>query len=165
MKSDRNGSTFDPCALFRFNWLFGARCLFVCLPSAVLSREEARAKLEDLQRRPTRLQVIASSSWPCAHFDQFSAACLVCFCSSTCSLAHRCLIGRCFCNVTWSLDPWFLGSRSLELDPNILESSHSPLSRFTWQPVNIHCSFVESRDWIYVCKLVLQVFRTGMSTL
>ena len=156
MKSDRNGSTFDPCALFRFNWLFGARCLFVCLPSAVLSREEARAKLEDLQRRPTRLQVIASSYWPCAHFDQFSANRLVCFYSSTCSLAHRCLTGRCFCNVArsldpWflgSLDPWFLGSRSLEskLDLNILASSHSPLSRFTWQPVNIHCSFVESRD-------------------
>ena len=89
MKSDRNGSTFDPCALFRFNWLFGARCLFVCLPSAVLSREEARAKLEDLQRRPTRLQVIASSSWPCAHFDQFSAACLVCFCSSRLHLLTR----------------------------------------------------------------------------
>jgi len=110
MKSDRNGSTFDPCALFRFNWLFGARCLFVCLPSAVLSREEARAKLEDLQRRPTRLQVIASSYWPCAHFDQFSANRLVCFYSSTCSLAHRCLTGRCFCNVARSLDPWFLGS-------------------------------------------------------
>ena len=160
---------------------FSCACLL-----AVLRREEARAKLEDLQRRPTRLQVIASSYWPCAHFDQFSANRLVCFYSSTCSLAHRCLTGRCFCNVArsldpwflgsldpWflgSLDPWFLGSRSLEskLDLNILASSHSPLSRFTWQPVNIHCSLVErwTRAEIeYVCKLVLQVFRTGMSTL